>query len=88
MLVQEDVEHGMAWEGGEFMDGIYYGYGSLSLQECVCLGPKAKLRSLYDLGSTLQRHPEGTHQVPWEAHVDTSLAPDHPDERGRNLEAL
>ena len=88
VLVQEDVDHGMDREGGEVMNELYPGYGSLSLQERVCLGLMAQLRSLHDLGLPLQLHPEGTHQVPCETHVDTFPAPDHPDKRGRNLAAL
>ena len=34
---------------------------------------------------SLLHHPEGTHQVPWAAHVAPYLSPDHPDKRGQAL---
>ena len=70
VLVQEDVEHGMGGEGGEFPDGIHPGYGLPSLFECVCPGPQALLIPLLGPGMPPQRPPEGTIQVTQEAQAD------------------
>ena len=83
VLRQEDVDHGAVGDGGAVTDGLYPGDVPHSLQERACLGTQAQLRLLHDLGVPPQCHPEGAQEVPWEAHTDPSLAPDHPDKRGK-----
>ena len=61
VFVQEYVEHGPDVEVGAVPDRLYHGYGMPCLQERVCPGPKAQLRSFHDLGLTPQLHTEGTH---------------------------
>ena len=75
----EDIDHGPVGEVGAVLDGLYPGNRLPSLQEHVRLGTQAQLRSLHGLGVPPQRHPEGTHQVPWAAHADASPSPDHPN---------
>ena len=50
MLDWEDVEHGLAGEGGVAPDGLHPGDISLSLQESVRTGPKEKIRPVHGLG--------------------------------------
>ena len=76
----EDMENGMAGEGGAAPDRIYPGDKLSSLQERARPGPHAQLRSLYDIGLPPQRHPEEKHQVTWEEHANISPAPNHPGE--------
>ena len=85
VLGWEEVEHATVGEGGAVLDGLYPGYGPLSIQEYVCLVPQAQLISLHDLGVPTQCHPEGSHQSTWAAHADPSLTPGHPDKRGRTF---
>ena len=82
MSVQEDVEHGPSRVGGALLDGLYSGGGPPSLLEPVRLGPKAQLRSSYDLGLLLHFHPEGTNQIPTSEYAVPIMTPDHPDKGG------
>ena len=83
--IRENVEHSTSGEGGAVPDGIHPGDGLPYIKERVSPGPQAQLISLLDPGVPLQLHPEGTHKVPWVAHVDTPPPPEHPNERGRDI---
>ena len=67
---QENVDNGQAGEVGAVLDRIHPGYGPPSLQEHVCLGPHAQLRSVHGLGVPPQLHPEVIRKVPQALNMD------------------
>ena len=85
VLVHQDMEHGPSEKDGAVLGRLYHGEGPPYVQERVYPVPKAQLRSLHNLGLPPQRHPEGTHQVPWVVQAITSLASGHPDKAGKTF---